>query len=411
MTWTKSRFAAYGRRHIQGNACPIVIGLLVVLMSTPACIGGAAEQTDSLMARSVILMIGDGMGAEHVKAARWFSVGPSGALAMDQLEVQNGWAHTANAGGFVTDSAASATALATGYKTRNWRLSVDGSDQLLTTILELAKAGGKAVGLVTTVPLTHATPAAFAVHINNRNKSLSIALQLFEAEVDVLMGGGAYDFLPNRVSCDCGWSGQRTDSRDLVSDAQDAGHVFVCDAAGLAGIDVETVERVLGLFGDEEMLQPLSPTLADMTEVAIEILSRDPDGFFLMIEGGQIDWESHDNVATATIDLTLGFDQAVSVALEYIQEVEDALLIVTADHETGGMTVSDEEQGTYREDGPFNMPDGETFYVNWTGGYHTGADVPVRAEGPFAHRLSGTYENTYIFEVMVEALGLLNEEN
>ena len=388
-----------------------MIGLLAVLMSASVCIGTGADQTTSLTTRSVILMIGDGMGAEHVKAARWLSVGPSGELAMDRLEVQDGWARTANSSGLLTDSAAAATALATGTKTRNLRLSVDAANERLATILELAKANGKAVGLITTVPLTHATPAAFASHVNSRYETMSIALQMFETGVNVLMGGGSQGFLPYRVICDCGWSGWRMDGRDLVQEAQDLGYAFVCDAAGLADIDVGTADRLLGLFANEEMRPPFSPTLADMTDIAIGILSRDPDGFFLMVEGGQIDWESHDNVADGAMDLTLGFDQAVAVALEYVQEAGDALLIVTADHETGGMTVSVEQQGTHREDGPFNMPDGETFHVDWTSTNHTSADVPVRAEGPFADMLSGTYENTYIFEIMVEALGLMSDTN
>lgn len=388
----------------------MVLGLLILLIGALACIGFAIEQTDSLMARSVILMIGDGMGAEHVKAARWLSVGPTGVLAMDQLEMQDGWARTDDMYGFVTDSAAAATAMATGFKTRSGRLGVDGSGQSLVTILELAQADGKAVGLVTSVPLTHATPAAFAVHIDDRYENRAIALQLIDADVDMLLGGGVHDFLPAQMACDCGWTGQRTDEQNLVAEAMEAGIAFVRDAEGLSSIDVETTSRLLSLFGREEMQSPFSPTLADMVSVAIEILSRDPDGFFLMVEAGQIDWGSHDNVAEDAMAFTVGFDEAVAIALEYVRQTEDVLLIVTADHETGGMSVSAESKGRSREDGPFNMPDGESFYVNWTSTNHTGVDVPVRAEGPFAHLLSGTYENTAIFEVMAQALGLVADD-
>ena len=124
-----------------------------------------------------------------------------------------------------------------------------------------------------------------------------------------------------------------------------------------------------------------------------------------MVEGGLIDWVCHANEAEAAIELTVGFDAAVGVALEYVRGAGDTLLIVTADHETGGMSVTAESSHYSREDGPFSMPDGRPFYVNWLHTYHTDADVPVRAEGPFAELLSGTYENTHIFEVMVEAYG------
>jgi len=228
---------------------------------------------------------------------------------------------------------------------------------------------------------------------------------MYEAGVDVLLGGGAWHFLPYRTVCDCGWSGQRTDGRDLVAEAESVGYVFVCDAQGLEEIDTSTVDRLLGLFADEEMHRSLRPSLAEMTRVAIEILSRDPDGFFLMVEGGLIDWVCHTNEAEATIELTVGFDAAVGIAREYVRGTSDALLIVTADHETGGMSVTAESSHYLREDGPFETPDGRPFYVNWLHTYHTDADVPVRAEGPFAALLSGTYENTHIFYVMAEAFG------
>lgn len=377
---------------------------LLCLLSTSLLV--AAVQTPSQIAQSVILMIGDGMGAEHVKAARWAFVGPTDVLVMDQLEMQDGWARTDNVNGVTTDSAAAATSISTGVKTRNERLSVDASGQPLTTILELAKSAGKSVGLVTTVPLTHATPAAFAVHNEDRDERLEIVLQLMDAGVDVLLGGGGRDFLPYRGNGGCGWFGQRLDGRNLIDEALIDGYGFICEAGDLVLLDPEPGDHVLGIFANSGMSPPYSPSLAEMTAVAVELLSQDADGFFLMVEGGQIDWEAHDNEAEEVIALTLGFDAAVGVALDYVRGAGDVLLIVTSDHETGGMTISLESSGSYWEDGPFDMPNGETFYVSWTGPLHTGVDVPVRADGPYSQRLSGTYENTAIFDVMVEALGL-----
>ena len=386
--------------------------LLTLLVGACGAALAAASQTHaSGDARSIILMIGDGMGVGQIEAARWELVGPAGLLTMELLNVQDGWSVTHKAGGRLTDSAAAATAMATGQKTWNGRLSVDPAGAILPTILERAQAAGKSVGLVTTVQLAHATPAAFAVHIANRGLSMPISVQLAEAGVDVLLGGGAASFLPRGSSCECGGAGQRTDNRELAAEASVAGWAFVCDAEGLAALDVAAVDRVLGLFAEAEMLRPLAPTLAEMIDVAIEILSRDPDGFFLMVEGGLIDWVCHGNDAEASIELTIGFDRAVGVALEYTRSVEGTLLIVTGDHETGGMSVTAEPTGYFREDGPFDTPDGETYYVNWRHGNHTNADVPVRAEGPLAELLRGTYENTRIYEVMLEAFGFVVSEN
>jgi uncharacterized repeat protein (TIGR01451 family) len=148
------------------------------------------------------------------------------------------------------------------------------------------------------------------------------------------------------------------------------------------------------------MIRPFSPSLAEMTQKTIDILSQDPDGFFLMVEGGQIDWESHANDATDTITDTVGFDEAVAVALAYASTISNTLVIVTADHETGGMSVS---LGTGQQ-GPFFMPDATPFYVNWTSDEHTAADVPVTAQGPWSELLIGSYENTHVHDVMCIAL-------
>ena len=383
----------------------VAVAASVLVALCCASVVATAQTTPWGHVRSVILMIGDGMGVGQVEAARWWQVGPDGALLMDTLAVQDGWSRTDALFGQTTDSAAAVTAMATGHKTRNGYLSVDAEGEPLTTILEIARAAGKAVGLVSSVPLAHATPAGFTAHDRDRSRYMTIAEDMSEAGVDVLLGGGAADFLPYPMTCECGWSGWRTDGRDLVAEAGEAGYVFVCDEHGLEEIDTSSVNRLLGLFADEEMHRPLSPALAEMTRIAIEILSRDPDGFFLMVEGGLIDWVCHGNEAEAAIELTISFDAAVGVALEYVRSAGDTLLIVTADHETGGMSVTAESSHYLREDGPFHMPDGRPFYVNWLHTYHTDADVPVRAEGPFAALLSGTYENTHIFYVMAEAFG------
>jgi alkaline phosphatase len=357
--------------------------------------------------RAIILMIGDGMGEAHRFAGRWSAVGQNGALAMDPLPY-GGWQRTSSADNPVTDSAAAATALATGVKTNNGVIGMDPDWDALPTILERARDRGMSVGLVTNVQMAHATPAAFAAHWPTRTMLTEIASQMVANGVDVLLGGGEDEFLPvgaTGIYTGCyPQAGERIDGRNLISETVAAGYTYVCNAPDLAAVDPTSTTRLLGLFADEGMSRPFSPSLADMTQKAIAVLSQDPDGFFLMVEGGQIDWASHDNDAANTISDTIDFDQAVAVAQTYASAVEDTLLIVTADHETGGMSVSLASTGVLTEDGPFYMPGGAPFYVNWTTNEHTATDVPVTAQGPWSDLLIGAYENTYIHEVMRLAL-------
>jgi alkaline phosphatase len=344
--------------------------------------------------RAIILLIGDGMGEFQRTAARWTAVGQDGQLAMDAMPV-SGWSRTGSANSAITDSAAAATALATGVKTNNGVISLDPYGNTLTTILERAQARGMAVGLVTTVQMAHATPAAFASHVSSRGMMTEIASQMVDHQVDVLLGGGEDEFLPtSEQGCYPEW-GERSDGRDLISEAVAAGYTHVCTPAAFAETPI-TATRLLGLFADEGMTRPYSPTLAQMTQKSIDILSQDPDGFFLMVEGGQIDWACHANDATNAISDTVGFDEAVAVAQAYASLNTDTLVIVTADHETGGMSVS----LSSGEDGPFPIADGGTFYVNWTTSGHTAVNVPTTAQGMFSTLLAGTDENTHIHDVM-----------
>ncbi len=403
MARVKEREAAL-RRLWTGLRLAGTASVLVVLLALGAIQGSVPENRPS-PAHSVILFIGDGMGTGQRAAARWLSVGPDGRLAMDALPVQ-GKARTLSIAETVTDSAAAATALATGVKTRNGSIGMDPSRVPLTTILELAKADGKAVGLVSTVQLASATPASFAAHVPSRGETQAIAVQLVDEGIDVLFGGGEDDFLPPGSLDDCGRAGRRTDGRDLAEVARQAGATVLCDARGLAQLDPLSASRVLGLFARAELPEPYTPSLAEMTRVAIEILSRDPDGFFLMVEEGQIDWACHDNDAPTAMDHTLELDEAVAVAVEYVEGAPETLLVVTGDHETGGLNVLTGESGSPYKDGPFQTPTGEVFYVDWDEGGHTAAPVPVSALGPGADPLTGTYENTWIFDVMIQALGL-----
>jgi len=354
--------------------------------------------------RNIILFIGDGMGEVHRTAARWVQVGQTGRLFMDDLPV-SGLSHTASADNSITDSAAGATAISTGVRTNNGWVSIAPDHSVLTTILESARLEGKAAGLITTVQVYHATPAAFASHVENRDLFDEIAIQLMQEDVEVLLGGGENKFLPTSVS-GCFGMGTRTDSEDLIAQAITAGYEHVCTASGLAAVDAASSPRLLGLFADDEMARPFSPDLAAMTQRAIDILSRDPQGFFLMVEGGQIDKAAHAHDGGNAIGDTIGFDQAVAVGKAYAASAGNTLVIVTADHETGGMGIV-LGSACSSPNGPFAISgSSDTFCVTWTTGGHTAADVPVTASGPFAHLLAGSYDNTHIFEAMYRALVL-----
>lgn len=347
----------------------------------------------------IILFIGDGMGTAQRAAAQWAAVGFNGHLVMDTLPV-TGWSRTSNVAGGVTDSAAAATAMATGVKTENGKIGLGPDGTPLSTILEQAQARGLAVGLVTNTPLAHATPAAFAAHTGSRYAMAEIARQLLAARVDVLLGGGENAFLPQWWTGHYPEPGTRTDGRNLVAEAVEAGYTYVWDAAGLQAAALMHAPRVLGLFADEELPRPQTPTLAALTEHAISILSRRPEGFFLMVEGGQIDWACHANDAALAIGDTLAFDAAVAAGLRYAAGLENTLVIVTSDHETGGMALSLSNNGGQA----FAMPDGTPFYVTWTTDDHTDTNVLVNAQGPWSSLATGIYENTHIYTLMAMAL-------
>jgi len=401
----------------------VAIGLVLALSVAVlvGCGGSGGNSRGDQAAKNVILLIGDGMGSAHMTAARLYSVGRGGELAMDRLP-ETGMARTWSTEGVVTDSAAAGTALATGVKTYNKAIAVDPDGRPVPTILERAQSAGRSVGLVTNVWLSHATPASFAAHNPNRDDYLGITLDMFNHNADVLLGGGEDYFLPVGTPGCHPDDGDRTDNRNLIEEAVANGYRYVCDAASFREVDPATTDRLLGTFADYNMPRPYTPSLAEMTEKAIAILDKNSRGFFLMVEGGQIDQAAHVNDAMDTLDDVVGFDKAVEAALAFQAEHPDTLVIVTADHATGGLAIEESPQDgpcpdpkqddprecktALHEDGPFAESGGASFWIDWTTSSHTGDDVPVVAIGPGAALLVGHYENTHIFEAMRKALDL-----
>jgi alkaline phosphatase len=409
-----------------GTRARILTVALVALAATLALSCGGDESANSdksagTSARSVILLIGDGMGMAHRTAGRLYAVGRGGRLAMDTLPVE-GAARTWSTESVVTDSAAAGTALATGVKTLNKAVAVDPEGKSVPTVLEMAKSAGKSTGLVTTVFLTDATPAAFAAHNADRRDYLDIATDMFDHNVDVLLGGGEKYFLPAGASGCFPNDNARTDGRNLVEEAVAEGYKHVCTENDLNSVSADSTDKLFGTFAADSMTRPYAPSLADMAKKAIDVLDKNPSGFFLMVEGGQIDVAAHVNNALGTLADVVSFDAAVQVALAYQKDHPETLVIVTADHSTGGLTIEDAPQDgpcpqpnssdprecdtLLHEDGPFPESMGGSFWLDWTSNNHTADDVPVMATGPDSQALAGDYENTHIFEVMRDALGL-----
>ncbi len=394
--------------------------------------GGHGGGDDSPSAKNVILMVGDGMGPGQREAIRLGLVGLTGELEMDSMPAV-GRVHTnsADPGTFVTDSAAAATAMATGVKTYNGAIGVDINQQPVTTALEVAEELGKSTGLVTTSNVTDATPAAFGSHVLDRDEQSAIARQFLESSRPEVILGGGEDYwypagdpgrYPDNPAEDPSEESASTEG-NLVSQAEELGYEYVWDLPGLQAADSS---MVLGLFANEEMFQygddvepryqPTVP-LTEMTSKALEILSPADEGFFLLVEEEGIDAFSHVNNAELTIESGIEFDRSVALAKDYAEKDGDTLLIVVGDHQTGGMTIEsvdvaepgeepDESgDGPSAEDGPLPVANSDQqFMVDWSTGGHTALDVPLTAMGPGSELLTGVYENTRIFDIMVQLM-------
>jgi alkaline phosphatase len=338
--------------------------------------------------KNIIFCIGDGMGLGQISLARMKAAGPDGTLYMERMPV-SGFVRTHSADALVTDSAAAGTSLASGVKTNNGMIGIMSDGISCQTILEAAKASGMATGLVVTSRITDATPAAFASHVTSRKMQDRIAEQLIANKVNVLFGGGKEYFLLRSDS-----RSKRNDQKNLIERAKKAGYLYIRNAE-----ELKTANRpyILGLFqlGPLTTIEP-EPSLAELTIKAIDILDREGKncGFFLMIEGSQIDWACHDNDAARTIRQTLLFDQAVKAAIDFALEDKHTLVIVTADHETGGLTIKD---GSLK---------GDDLEVNWSTGGHSAMPVPIYAFGPKADIFAGTYDNTEVPKKFAKLLGI-----
>jgi len=339
------------------SACALV----ALYLSLVACNSDLPSAETSLRPpqppQAVIFFLGDGMGIATMTAARIYAAGEDGELTMDTLP-EVGYVRTYSNDSMVTDSAASMSAYMTGVKMNNSVLSMSTDTQAIPsgcppgngtpvpTLLELAKAQGYATGVVTTTRITHATPAATYAHICHRDLEDAIAVQAVPGGagynaalgdgVDVLLGGGRRHFLPAGTA-----PSVRTDRRDLTAELTGQGYRYVSDASSLA--EVRGSGKVLGLFSADHMSYELDrdrqkePSLAEMTSKAIEVLRKNPRGYFLMVEGGRIDHALHNSNAIRALADAVAFDDAIRTALTLAAETDpdlaSTLVVVVADHD------------------------------------------------------------------------------
>ena len=454
-----------------------------------ALVAASVANAQAADAKNVIFFLGDGMGPSVVTASRIYKYGEDGSLNMDKLE-RTARIKTFSNDAQTTDSAPSMAAYMTGVKMNNEVISMaqetiarepgrDANGNLgvdncpaggksVPTILELAKAKGKAVGAITTTELTHATPATTFSHICNRNAQYAIAAQSVPGGagyntalgdgVDVLMGGGRNHYTPYSATNKFG----RVDGRNLLTEFAAKGYTVAANKTEMAA--APNNKKFIGLYSTRSHLEyeldrtaatPLGegatqPSLSEMTLKAISLLSQNSNGYFLMVEGGRIDHALHGINAKRALSDTIAFDDAIKAAIDKIKEtdpkLENTLIVVTADHDhtmafngygKRGNPILDINRG-YRDNLPSKDADGNTYttlvfgngpnrpalrtnidsaaaladnYLQETGvrlasETHGGGDVKLLATGAGAKTFKGTIDNTKVFELLKTALGL-----
>ena len=450
-----------------------IIAASLLALSLPLAAQAAGE------AKNVIFFLGDGMGPATVTAARIYKYGEAGALNMEQL------ARTARIKTFsndaqTTDSAPSMSAYMTGVKMNNEVISMSSDTKAIaptlpagtgncgsnngsavTTMLELAKARGKAVGSITTTRITHATPAATYAHVCHRDAESDIAAQAvpggagFNAAlkdgVDVLMGGGSKFFTPTTAG------GVRVDGRNLIDEMKAKGYSYASTGTELKAVDAKSVSKLFALFHKDHMDYELDrvkknldqPSLAEMTVKAIEVLSKNGNGYFLMVEGGRIDHALHGTNAKRVMEDTIAFDEAIKAALAKV-DLNNTLLVFTADHDhtmaingyskrgnpildisrnyKDGKEARDADGNTYttlvfgngpnRKDTRTSIVSGNTdssmalhddylqeTAVRLASETHGGGDVMLGASGAGARSFKGSMDNTKVFTLLKSAFG------
>ncbi|MEK3823487.1 alkaline phosphatase [Paenibacillus sp. FSL K6-1558] len=446
------------KKALPALALTLAVSASTLLSPGQATIAKAAgASTEKKPIKNIIFLIGDGMGTSYTSAYRYMKDNPKTNVmektVFDSYLVGAQMTYPDDDKQNVTDSASAATAMSSGVKTYNAAIAVDTNQKNVKTVLEQAKQIGKSTGLVATSEITHATPAAFGAHDISRKNMDAIANDYYDElingkhKVDVLLGGGKTNFV-------------RKD-RDLTKEFQKAGYSYVTDRTSLLA---NKNKQVLGLFADgglDKFIDRTSatPSLAEMTNSAIDRLKTNKKGFFLMVEGSQIDWAGHDNDIVGAMSEMEDFAKAFKAAIDFAKKDGQTLVVATADHSTGGLTLGKDGEYNFFVDpikAALRTPDfmaaqiakgasvDETLkkylkleltaeeiqsvkdaaqsadvtkidnaieaiidnrsFTGWTTGGHTGEDVPVYAYGPGSQRFSGLIDNTDNAKIIFDIL-------
>ncbi len=330
--------------------------------------------------KNIILLIGDGMGVTQITAGMYMN---GNKLHLEKFPVV-GLHKSYSSSHLITDSAAGATAFSAGVKTYNGAIGVDQDTMPVKTILELAEEKGMATGMVATSTIVHATPASFIAHQKSRKMYEEIAADFMDTEIDFFVGGGKRYF-----------DRRETDERNLYQEMQDNGYM-VSDyfKQDLIKSELSWKKNFAYFTADNDPLQVSQGRdyLYAASKMGMAFLSKhSQEGFFFMIEGSQIDWGGHANESDYIISEMIDFDRTVGAALDFAKKNKETLVIVTADHETGGYSILKESKM-------------DSLATAFTTDYHTADLIPVFAYGPGARMFSGIYENTAIFHKMKKAL-------
>ncbi len=412
----------YLSRRLTAAAGIVALALAVPELARSADVGdtfddpvAAVVQQAVPAARSVVLVNTDGMGPAQRSFLQYVLHGESTTQPLDTLP-SNGSLRTHSADhAFVTDSAAGATAWATGRKTRNGRVGVDASGRTLQTVLEQARAAGKTTALVEDHDVTDATPAAFAAHQTDRHAKYKIARDyVYRTRPDIMLGGGQSAWYPKGRRGPVPGEEKSIGKQNLVEVARSQGYQYAYDRASFAKL---SGPRVLALLRDAALVRartvkgykkakdPYYVPQHLLVQKALDLASQNPKGFFMVVDVDQGDNAGHGHDGRLLRAVGKELDRIVTVLKAFQAMHPETLVIITADHETGGMTIEEAGRARSAASGPFRVKGTDRWIsLDWTTSKHTGVAVPVSAVGPNAAMLEGIHDNTYVYTVMHKTL-------
>jgi alkaline phosphatase len=362
----------------------LVLLIIISIIETQSVFAQSSLVKTNDNPKNIILLIGDGMSLPQIYAAMNSVVHE---LNMQKCTGNMAIVNTSSANDEITDSAAGGTAIATGQKTNNGYIGVTPDKKPLKSILKIAEDHNLSTGLVATSDITHATPASFIANVVSRNQASDIALDFLKTDVDVFIGGGLDQFA------------NRADKLNLIDSLKAREYTIAYNIEEIKKCKDGKLAGLLYPGHAPKMLEGRGNMLPEATAAAIDILSDKNNGFFLMIEGSQIDWGGHANDIDYVVSEVLDFDKAVGIALEFAEKDGETLVIITSDHETGGLTLVENELQKDKMKPSFSTTD------------HTALPVVLFAYGKGATKYTGILENTDIFHLINESFGFANTKS